>query len=165
MPHNDELIKVIRLLHEAGIRFVLIGGMALTAHGGNHFTQDVDISPMPDLDNRETLATFLRMHHARPLGLPPSTSFTLDADHLQLGALRFLNLKTDLGSIDILPLPSGIDSFEGLWERSVVMDLGGFLVHVASLDDLIAMKQAAGRIKDQLHLLELQALKKLIAEG
>ena len=83
---------------------------------------------------------------------------------MRLGRMRFLNLKTDLGPIDILPLPAGIDSFEGLWERSVAFDLGGFTVRVASLDDLIAMKQAAGRVKDQLHLLELQALKRLLAE-
>jgi predicted nucleotidyltransferase len=164
VPHDDNLIEAVRLLHDSGARFVLVGGMALIAHGGDHYTQDIDISPVPDLENREVLAEFLRAHAARPLGFPAHSSFRVQADHLRLGRMRFLNLKTDLGSIDILPLPSGIDSFEGLWERSVELDLGGFTVHVASLDDLIAMKTAAGRVKDQLHLLELQALKRLLAE-
>lgn len=75
--------------------------------------------------------------------------------------MRFLNLKTDVGEIDILPLPAGIDSFEGLWERSVEMDLGGFMVRVASLEDLAAMKRAANRPKDQLHLMEIAALIRL----
>ena len=56
----------------------------------------------------------------------------------------------------------GVESFEGLWERAVPMDLGGFIVRVASLDDLIAMKRAANRPKDQAHIRELLALKKLI---
>lgn len=40
----------------------------------------------------------------------------------------------------------------------------GFDVRVASFDDLISMKRAANRIKDQLHILELQELQKLLKE-
>ncbi len=56
----------------------------------------------------------------------------------------------------------GVESFDDLRARAVPMDLGGFVVPVASLDDLIAMKRAANRPKDQLHIMELLALKKLI---
>jgi predicted nucleotidyltransferase len=61
--------------------------------------------------------------------------------------------------------PAGIASFDGLWERSNTMEIHVLSVHVASLDDLIAMKRAAGRIKDQGHILELEALRKLIQEN
>ena len=37
-------------------------------------------------------------------------------------------------------------------------------IRVASIDDLIAMKRAAGRLKDQSHLMELEALRKLIQD-
>jgi predicted nucleotidyltransferase len=59
----------------------------------------------------------------------------------------------------------GVDSFESLWERAIPMDLGGFTVRVASIDDLIAMKRAANRPKDQVHLKELLALKELMGES
>ncbi len=162
MPDNDMALRTaVRQIHDAGVRFVLVGGMALIAHGGNYVTQDVDISPAPEKENRETLASFLRAHHARPLGFPPSTTFTVQPEHLEQGRLRFLNLKTDLGPIDVLPLPDGVDSFEGLWSRSVEMDMGGFSVRVASLEDLAAMKRAANRPKDRSHLMEIESLIRL----
>jgi hypothetical protein len=58
-------------------------------------------------------------------------------------------------------LTKGVDSFEGLWSCSVSVALGTIVIHVASLDDLIAMKKAANRAKDRLHLLELEVLKEL----
>jgi hypothetical protein len=156
-----ELIATVKLLHDAGVRFILVGGLALIAHGGHHTTYDIDVSPVPDSENHDALIAFLKNHHARPLGIPPSQNFQILPRHLQIGKLRFLNLKTDLGDIDILPLPAGIDSFEGFWERSVELDLGGFIVRVASLEDLAAMKRAAGRTKDLLHLIEIEALIRL----
>ena len=134
------LRSAVRQIHDAGVRFVLIGGMALIAHGGNHITQDVDISPVPEPENRDLLAAFLRAKHARPLGFPPATTFTVQPEH-------------------------GVDSFEGLWSRAVEMDLGGFVVRVASLEDLAAMKRAADRPKDRLHLMEIAALIRLRDEA
>lgn len=152
-------------MDQSGICFVIVGGIALRLHGGSHLTDDLDISPVPEKENREALAAFLRARHARPLGFPASTDFTVQAQHLEQGRLRFLNLKTDLGAIDVLPLPDGVDSFEGLWARAVKMDLGGFTVRVASLEDLAAMKRAAGRPKDHLHLMEIGTLIRLRDEA
>jgi len=42
------------------------------------------------------------------------------------------------------------------------MELYGMHVRVASIDDLLSMKRAANRAKDQNHILELEALKKLL---
>ena len=166
MVNDDTALRtVVRQIHDAGIRFVLVGGMALIAHGGNDVTQDVDISPAPEKENRDALAAFLRTKHARPLGFPPSTSFTVQPEHLEQGRLRFLNLKTDLGAIDVLPLPDGVDSFEGLWKRAVEIDLGGFVVRIASLEDLAAMKRASGRPKDLSHLRLIESLIRLRNEN
>ncbi len=75
-----------------------------------------------------------------------------------------LTLQTDLGDFDILAEPEGIDNFEGLWERATYLPLFGLQVRVASLEDLIAMKRAANRPKDQLHVLELLEIQKLLRE-
>lgn len=160
---NDERPprSTVQKLHEAGVRVVLVGGLALIAHGVSPDLTNANFALTPHPQNLEQLASFLRAQHARPLGFPSATAFTARPEHLERGRLRFLILKADLGTIDILPLPDGIDLFAGLWERAVEMDLGGFTVRVASLEDLAAMKRAANRPKDQLHLMEIAALIRL----
>jgi predicted nucleotidyltransferase len=55
----------------------------------------------------------------------------------------------------------GVDSFDGLWTRAIEIDLEGFVVRVACIDDIISMKRVANRTKDQSHIVELLALKQL----
>lgn len=68
---------------------------------------------------------------------------------------------TSLGELDVLARPSGASVYEELRRHADRYDLGGFNVSVASIDDLIAMKQAAGRPKDLLDIEELEAIKRL----
>jgi predicted nucleotidyltransferase len=157
---NTAFAETIRCFHEAGIRFVIIGGVALGLHGSNYVTEDVDFAYAVEAENVERLAAFLPTIHATVLGRPAHDNFVITPRTLQ--RVRFINLRTDLGEVDVMREVPGVESFEGLWERAVPMDLGGFAVHVASLDDLIAMKRAANRPKDQAHIYELLALKKLI---
>jgi len=152
--------ETIRSFHDAGIRFVVIGGVALGAHGSNYATKDVDFAYAVESENLERLAAFLPTIHARVSGRPANDGFVISTMTLQRA--RFLNLYTDLGEVDVMREIGGIDSFEGLWERAIPMDLGGFVVRVASIDDLIAMKRSANRPKDQAHIYELLALKKLL---
>jgi hypothetical protein len=56
-------------------------------------------------------------------------------------------------------MPSGTDGYEQLARDAVRMDLEEVQVDVASLDDLIAMKRAAGRPRDRAHLEILGALR------
>nr|WP_309692758.1 nucleotidyl transferase AbiEii/AbiGii toxin family protein [Armatimonas sp.] len=159
---DPRFLEAIQHLHNAQVRFVVVGGVALNLHGGAHLTKDIDFGYGPEEENRERLAGAMNEIHSKPLGWQSHNPFSVTAS--QLGRVRFLNLKTDLGAIDLLPLPAGIDAFEDLWERADVMDLGGFSVRIASIDDLIAMKKAAGRPKDERHLMELYALKKIIED-
>lgn len=154
--------EVVRRFHEAEIRFVVIGGVALAAHGSDYATKDTDFAYALDSENLERLAMFLPTIHARVLGRPANDNFVITPATLQ--RVRFLNLFTDLGEVDIMREISGVGSFEELWDRAVLMDFGGFVVRVASIDDLISMKRAANRPKDQGHIYELLALKKLIVE-
>ncbi len=157
-----EFLTIFQLLYDDKIKFVVIGGIAMRLHGCAHITEDIDISYSRDLENLKQLSRILRGQHARLRNVPPDLPFILD--EYTFRNVQNLTLDTDLGAVDLLAVPDGADSFEGLWERGVDVSLGDFNIRIASIDDLIAMKRAANRPKDQNHILELLALKKLIAE-
>ena len=151
---------ILQLLNDAQVRYVVVGGLAMHLHGANNFTVDVDVSYARDTQNVTALVQALATKHARLRGVPEDLPFVLDTRTFR--NVLNLTLETDLGDLDLLGEAAGVDSFEALWERSVRMDLDDLSVHVASLDDLIAMKRAAGRPKDREHLLQLEALRRLL---
>jgi hypothetical protein len=70
---------------------------------------------------------------------------------------------TDAGRIDLIIRLPNVDSFDGLYRRSVNVPLGVASMRVASIDDLIVMKHGTGRDVDEADVLTLQALKNLEA--
>ena len=164
MPESEpDFAALLQQLHEVGARFVLIGGLAMMSHGSAHVTVDVDVAYARDAENFVALAKAVQSIHARLRGVPSDLPFVLDAQTFR--NTMNLTLETDFGALDLLAVPEGLDSYEGLLSRAVEMEVFGVPVHVASIDDLIAMKRAANRPKDQAHLYELLALKKLLEEG
>lgn len=161
MPERElDFAALLQRLHEAGARFVLIGGLAMMSHGSAHVTVDVDVAYARDSENFAALTQAIQSVHARLRGLPPNLPFLLDAQTFR--NTMNLTLETDFGDLDLLAIPEGLDSYEGLVSRAIEMEVFGVPVLVASVDDLIAMKRAANRPKDQAHLYELLALKKLL---
>jgi hypothetical protein len=147
---------VVRLLGRHGVRYVLIGGLAAVTQGASLVTQDVDLCHARDDDNLTRLADALREVHAKVRGTDPGLPFRLDARTLANDAFTF---TSDLGAIDLLATPAGTEGFDDLARTADTFELFGQRVLVASLDDLIRMKRAAGRTKDLLAVEELGALR------
>jgi hypothetical protein len=163
VPQNEfEFRGLLELLARYDARFLVIGGVALGLHGSDYTTKDLDIAYARDTGNLKTLVAALAAQHPHLRGAPEDVPFIWDDRTLRNG-LNF-TLRTDRGDIDLLGEPAGMDSFDQVWARATVFDLGGFQVRVASIDDLIAMKVAAGRPKDLTHVMELKALKKVLEE-
>jgi hypothetical protein len=148
---------VIRLLGRHGVRYVLIGGLAAVTHGAPLVTQDIDMCHARDTDNLAHLVDALREVHAELRGAEPGLPFRLDARTLQAG--DSFTFTTDIGWLDILATPTGTAGFEDLARTADIYELFGHHVLVASVDDLIRMKRAAGRPKDLLAIEELGALR------
>ena len=159
---------MLAALHAAGVRFVLIGGMAAVLHGDVGVTVDIDIAPAYDPDNLERLAAALRTLDARirtdhdPQGLP----FDCSAGFLRnLGPDAILNLTTRAGALDLSFTPTGTGGYHDLKRDAVAMDAAeGVTILVASLADVIRSKSAADREKDRRALPRLQELLERISE-
>ena len=96
---------------------------------------------------------------ARLKGVDDAVPFVPDAETLR--RVEVLTLETAAGELDVLARPSRAPRYDVLRRRADRYDLGGFSVLVASVDDLIAMKQAANRRKDQADVEELEAIRRL----
>jgi hypothetical protein len=145
----------------ANVRFVVIGGLAAQAHGSPSLTADLDIVPSWDRPNLDRLAAVLVDVAAVRHGVAPDSPMPpLDERTLLAGAV--FTLATRFGRVDLLANPDPGLNFERLMASAGTADVDGFRVNVASLDDLIAMKRAAGRPKDRVELEILGALREEI---
>ena len=155
----DEIL--IRLLGR-GIRFVLIGGLAAQAHGSPSITRDLGICHSRDKGNLLRLASLLEDLMAVRRGLPADapTMPPLDARTLRAGGP--FTLATRFGDFDLLATPDPDLDFVILDRSATTIEVLGEPVRVASLDDLIAMKRAAGPPKDRVELEILGALREEI---
>jgi hypothetical protein len=149
-------IPIIEALAEAEVDFVLIGGLAGGAHGSAYPTYDLDVMYARDSENLERIASVLTELGATLRGAPPDLPFLLDAKTLREGAN--FTFSTRLGSVDLLAFPSGAPAYEKVRDDAETIEIGGHPVLVASLDHLIAMKEAAGRQKDKLMATEYRVL-------
>ena len=154
-------IHILGRLKAHGVRYVLIGGLAAKAHGSPTLTVDIDICPAGDRDNLERLAAVLGELGARLRDAPVDVPFHPDRSTLE--RVELLTLTTDHGDLDIIKVPPGVAGFYALDANAERLDLAdGLRVAVASLDDLIVMKRAAGRPKDRIELEILGALREEI---
>jgi hypothetical protein len=154
-PHFDPF-AALRTLIDGRVRFIVIGGIAGRLWGSPTVTNDLDICYARDALNMRRLAAVLSQLHARLRGVDPDVKFEIDERALAMGDQ--FTLVTDAGNLDVMATPAGTTGFDQLMRTAVKLDLEGLPVYVASLEDLIDMKRAAGRLKDRIELEVLGAL-------
>ena len=138
----------------------MIGGFSLAAHGYVRGTKDVDIVPEPSRKNLKRLLAALRDLDAEPLAIgdfePEEMPLQLDLEGLSQG--RNWLLRTRFGRLDVMQHVHGMSSYEQLRTGAMTPELAQLddAPPFAGYDDLIAMKQAAGRGQDLLDIAELE---------
>lgn len=150
---------ILAALVAAGVRFVVIGGVAATVHGSARFTNDIDFCYDTAPDNLGRLVRLLNAWHAYLRGVERGLPFVLDERALRTTPL--MTLTTDVGDIDLLDVVPGVGAYEAAVARSEVVTIGAVEFRSLTLDALIDAKRAAGRPKDREHLIELEALRAL----
>lgn len=154
---------IFEALDRGDVDFLVIGGVAVGFHGFVRGTKDVDIVPSPDIGNLERLAEVLSALEAQVDGegdfqreeLPNP----LDPEALALGGNWVLN--TRLGRFDVMQWIGDDALWEKLSPTAVEAKVGGSTVKFASYENLVSLKEHAGRPQD---LIDLQRLREARGE-
>lgn len=161
-PLRPEPLVATLVDHE--VDFIVVGGYAVAAHGFPRATKDIDICPDPDEENLERLAEALGALEASPIGLDEfegESDLEPNLEGLKVGGNW--TLLTKHGRLDVLQTFSfeGADEGEGehrnLSPHAVERDFLGHRVKFCSYEDLLRMKQAAGRAQDKVDMESLKA--------
>jgi hypothetical protein len=158
----DDLLRVL-VGHE--VDFVVVGGFAVGAHGYIRATKDLDIVPRPTHENREALYAALATVGAQPLEegdlRPDEMPIEWSADGLAYGGNWAL--MTRFGRIDVLQYIEGVEAVEtytDLRARALIVDVREVgVVAFAGFEDLVLMKEVAGRPRDLNDLSELRGFR------
>ncbi|MFY9581124.1 MAG: hypothetical protein WAQ33_17570 [Gaiellaceae bacterium] len=159
MPTESDQFDPLPLLGrlaDADVDFVVIGGVAGGAHGSSYPTYDLDIAYERSRENIEKIITVLREVNAKLRGAPAEVPFQLDARTIENGS--HFTFMTDYGAFDLLSDLNGAPPYPALRKAAARREVNGRLIHFASLDHLIAMKDASGRTKDKLMGTEYRVL-------
>jgi predicted nucleotidyltransferase len=155
---------ILRTLNEAGVRYLVAGGLAVVAHGYLRFTADLDL--ILDLERGNLIKAVTAL---KSLGYRPRAPVTLEAfceEHNRQDWMRDKGMKvfslhspqhaaTEIDLFVELPLPMDEAVAAGLQ-----VELSpGVLAHVLGLEHLLQLKRAAGRPKDLEDVRQLTRLK------
>lgn len=153
---ETDVERLIRELHNRGVKFVIIGGMAAIAQGSAYLTADLDLCYSREKQNLEKLAGALASFHPTLRDAPADLPFTLDVPTLRSGST--FTLATDFGDLDLFGELLGLGQYEEVLRFAEELELFGLPCKVLTLEGLVKSKEATGRPKDQRLLPELKAL-------
>lgn len=147
---------IITALVNAGVRFVVIGGVAATIQGSARLTNDIDICYDTAPDNVERLVALLVAWQAYLRGVERGLPFVLDARAFRTTPI--MTLTTTMGDIDVLDQVPGVGDYRAVFTASELVEIGDVEFRSLTLEALIASKKAVRRPKDVEQLIELEAL-------
>ena len=138
------------------VEFILVGGLAATAHGSARLTEDVDVVYRRSTDNYRRMVAALGPRDPYLRGAPPGLPFRWDEQTIERG-LNF-TLTTSIGAIDLLGEIAGGGTYDELVQHTIELTVFGTPCRCLDLPHLIYVKRAAGRPKDLEAVAELEAL-------
>ena len=148
--------RLLGALHDGGVDFILVGGVAARAHGSARITQDVDVSYSRAEPNLARLVAALAPLRPYLRGAPTGLPFDWSVATLRAG-LNF-TLTTAAGDLDLLGEIAGGGRYEDLLPHTIAVTVFGREIRLLDLPWLIRVKRAAGRPKDLEVIAELEAL-------
>jgi hypothetical protein len=147
----------LRALTEAGVEFIVVGGVAATVHGSARLTRDIDVVYRRTSSNIDRVVAALTPYQPYLRGAPRGLPFRWDAATVRRG-LNFI-LTTQLGDVALLGEIVGGGDYDALVGASTIIRVFGIECRCLELDRLIEIKRAAGRPKGFEVVAELEAIR------
>ena len=148
-PQIFDLSALLKGLNEAGIEFIIVGGMAAVAQGAPVTTFDLDIVHRQTDANIKKLIKFLKSigaYQRRP------DNKVIEPNDKDLQGKGHVLLATCFGPLDVLATIEKGRGFEELLTYTVEIEFQGFKVYVLSLKTIVALKRKSKDPKDQYRL-------------
>lgn len=159
------MFGLLKMLAEAKVEFVLVGGLAVALHGYQRVTMDVDVVLAMDEENLQRLLSVAKASGLRPTVPVEIESLAkpelIEQWYREKGMLAFsLRGSQAMATVmDILVKP--VIPFADLRHEATMVEVGTISIPVASIEHLIAMKTGTGRSKDLIDIEELQKIQAL----
>ncbi len=135
---TKDFVEFIECCAAREVKFLVVGGYALAAHGHPRATKDLDVWIMIEPANAERLVEALNDFGMRSVGLE-ADDFLEPEVVVQLGYPPI--------RIDLITSATGVD-FEQCWDNRVLVPVGSVVAGFISREDLIANKTASARPQD-----------------
>jgi hypothetical protein len=142
---------LLEALQRNGVDFIVVGAAAAISQGSPLPTYDLEVTPARNPQNIERIVAALLEIDAKLRTPTEAVAFPIDPRMLEAG--EAWTLETSFGSLDLVFVPAGTQGYDDLRRDALPVDLGtGHPVLVASLRDVIRMKEASNREKDRAQL-------------
>ncbi len=135
---DKDFVEFIECCVARDVKFLIVGGYALAAHGHPRATKDLYVWLLIDQNNAELVAMALIDFGMESVGLEAS-------DFMEPGVI--VQLGYPPVRIDLLTSASGVE-FADCWSRRMMVDVGNVKAGFISYDDLLSNKRASGRPQD-----------------
>jgi len=156
---------IFAVLQRSGVRYVVVGGVAVNLHGYQRFTKDVDL--VIELVSDRALKALQALEAigykpTMPVKLTDFADPSIREGWIRDKGMMVFQMYSDQArmSIDIFvrhPL-----DFDELWDQGTKIELPGTSLRIASIDHLIFMKRKASRPQDLLDIEQLEKIKRLL---
>ena len=146
------LLKVFRAFNKSRVRYLVVGGVASVLYGNPRFTKDLDLWVDPEEGNLKRLIRVFKSLKFVPRNPVKAEEFIGEKNRKRwkkekgMLAFTFINPKNPFENIDLLF--EGPVLFEAAYRRKKSFKSGGVLIPTISKNNLITMKQKAGRVQD-----------------
>jgi hypothetical protein len=152
---DDEMLRLWKSLDQHNVRYIMVGGFATNLHGFSRTTADLDLWIDDTEENRQKLIAALS-----EMGLSNLESLI---DTQLIPGWTTLKLASSF-ELDIMTSLKGFESgdFSDCFEVAATAEIQDIIVRFLHLNHLIKSKEASGRPKDQIDLLELKKIREQV---